>query len=52
MTLNQHDEIAESFRKRDTKGISIALQTHLDTTIKNISEDQEDYFSKPYSENR
>ncbi|MEK9703723.1 MAG: FCD domain-containing protein [Deltaproteobacteria bacterium] len=46
MTLNQHDQIATSLRQRDTKKIAIELRTHLDTTIKNISEDQEDALMK------
>jgi DNA-binding GntR family transcriptional regulator len=47
MTLDQHNQIADSLRKRDSKNISIVLRTHLDTTTKNISEDQEENFSKP-----
>ena len=47
MTLDQHNQIADSLRKRDGKNISIVLRTHLDTTTKNISEDQEENFSKP-----
>ena len=46
MTLNQHDQIATSLRERDTKKIAIELRTHLDTTIKNIAEDQEDTLLK------
>ena len=48
MTLDQHDQIANSLRKRDTRQISIALRNHLDTTINNISEDQEENLSKPH----
>jgi DNA-binding GntR family transcriptional regulator len=48
MTLDQHDQIADSLRKRDTRQISIALRNHLDTTINNISEDQEENLSKPH----
>ena len=47
MTLDQHNQIADSLRKRDSKNISIVLRTHLDTTIKNISEDQEENFFNP-----
>ena len=46
MTLNQHDQIATSLLERDTKKIAIELRTHLDTTIKNIAEDQEDTLLK------
>ena len=46
MTLNQHDHIATSLKERDTQKIAIELRTHLDTTIKNIAEDQEDTLLK------
>ena len=46
MTLNQHDQIATSLKERDTKKTAIELRTHLDTTIKNIAEDQEDTLLK------
>ena len=46
MTLNQHDQIATSLKERDTQKIAIELRTHLDTTIKNIAEDQEDTLLK------
>jgi DNA-binding GntR family transcriptional regulator len=48
MTLDQHDQIADSLKKRDTRQISIALRNHLDTTINNISEDQEENLSTPH----
>ena len=46
MTLNQHDHITTSLKERDTQKIAIELRTHLDTTIKNIAEDQEDTLLK------
>ena len=48
MTLDQHHQITDSLRKRDTRQISTALRNHLDTTINNISEDQDENLAKPH----